>query len=337
MANEIIISTSENEFRSMLIKMMGRGSILSQKINGQYIVEYDDILDLINKIAQRVHLQNHCSMSDLLAKFVFSDGSKDSIPSYESLKTYRSVNNGVCISAHISFAFLINLQSRGIEKQTVDIYFKVGADNSSEIKRFILNQSDITESYGSVEISIEYTDITWANDIKNLFEKYAFVHVKRFDSRISISSFFENRFFYTLALPISMMIMMFSALPKTDTDKIDNLISNMKLDRLAILEKIDKKIDIIIYKSNTFFSFYDILKPTLLVIFMLVSFFVFVRIIKSIPTSGILLSSESKKIYCRREKSRLRTIALTISGLILSISISVVSSNIDRIMQSALN
>ncbi len=80
MANEITISTNESDMRSMLIKLMGRGMTLAQNVEGQFVLSLDDIRDLINKIAQRVQLQNHCKMSDFYAVFDFEDGSQESVP-----------------------------------------------------------------------------------------------------------------------------------------------------------------------------------------------------------------------------------------------------------------
>jgi hypothetical protein len=53
---------------------------------------------------------------------------------------------------------------------------------------------------------------------------------------------------------------------------------------------------------------------------------------KSIPKSAILLSAESQKVYERSEKSRVRFNMFATGGILVSIVVSVLSANIDRLI-----
>lgn len=167
MANEITISRNESDMRSMLIKLMGRGMLISQSVDGQFLLTLEDILDLITKISQRVRLQNHTKMSDFYAEFGFEDGSREAVPSFEALQFYRSVNPSLCNACKLSFAFLIDFESRGVEKQSVDV--EITGNRIREGGKSLFLGDDII--FGKIEIRIEYTDVTWANDrifLKNI-------------------------------------------------------------------------------------------------------------------------------------------------------------------------
>jgi hypothetical protein len=249
MANEITISTNENDIRSMLIKLMGRGMMLTQKIEGQFVLTLEDVADLINKIAQRVQLQNHCKMSDFYAEFGFEDGSRETVPTFEALQAYRSINPSVCTSCRMSFAFLIDFQSRGVEKQAIDISLSAKYDSTSEKSTPRILDDEFT--FGKFEIKIEYTDIILANDIKNLFEKYSKVHINKYRIRQKIAPILGLKNFSLIAMPVGFIAAIVFA-PDRGTDKIKGKLSGLmtEINSLDAMDAINKKIDILVYEQN---------------------------------------------------------------------------------------
>lgn len=124
MPNEIIISSEENDIRTMIFKLMGRGLSTSLKRYGSFTITFEELSDLISKIQQRIDIQNDCAMSDFFAEFTFSDGSTDRIPSFEAFHGYRCINRHICIKAKLKMAFIVRFNKRGSEKQNVDITFE---------------------------------------------------------------------------------------------------------------------------------------------------------------------------------------------------------------------
>jgi hypothetical protein len=331
MAGEITISTNETDMRSMMIKLMGRGVTLSQTIEGQFVLTLDDILDLINKISQRVQFQNHCKMSDFYAEFGFQDGSKETIPSLDGLKAYRSVNPTICNSGKLSFAFLIDFHSRGIEKQSVDITISGSNKSSSEKSR--LSFLDDNFSLGKIEIKIEYTDVTWANDIKNMFEKYCETHIQKLAFREKVAPFLSTRFVPLAVMPFAFVgaiaADMSKAAPSIKEKLGDYLAGISPTDQLAV---VNRKLDVLIFRENETRSIWDLLTPFGIMACIITALVLCAVIIRNVPVSAIVLSTESKKVYGRLEKRRGHSNLAAAAAIFLSIIVSVVASNIDRLI-----
>jgi hypothetical protein len=329
MANEIIISTNDNDFMSMVIKLMGRGMRMSMSMEGQFVLTLDEISDLVTKISQRVLLQNHCKMTDFHAEFSLSDGSKETVPSFDQLNIYRSINPNICNSCKMSFAFLIDFHSRGVEKQSVDIEIRTKDKGTAE-------KNDPLEggfTFGIANINIEYTDVTWANDIKNLFEKYLDVHLQRYPIRSKIAEFLNIKNSTILVFPMFLIGLTLGTLgddPKTKQQMISEKIG--ELSSSESLSAIHQKLDILIFKQNDIRSGWDLLFVVVLFISILSALAILSLIIRNIPKSAILLSPESQKVYDRKEGKRGRLNLYGIGGIILSVITSVVAANIDRLI-----
>ncbi len=331
MTNEITISTNDSDIRSMLIKLMGRGMTLSQTVHGQFTLSLDDVLDLINKIVQRVSLQNHTRMSDFHAEFGFQDGSRDGVPSYEALKLYRSVNPTICNSCKISFAFLIDFQGRGVEKQALDIEITCQEKEQAKSSQSLILFDEIVVA--KLDIRIEYTDITWANDIKNLFEKYCDVHVRRFKYRHKIAGFLNIKTIPMLLFPFAFVGALIAE-TRTSQERIIKKLGAylQELNNTDQLNSINKKLDLLILKENDVKTVFDIL-PSILMITSLVTLSVLISaIIRNVPISAIIISPEAKKIYEREERRRDGLNRFFYGGVLLAVVVSLMSANIDRIL-----
>lgn len=336
MANEIVISTSETQMRSMLIKLMGRGLLLSQAKTGHYKLGLDDLLDLISKIAQRVKYQNHCEMSDFHCSFQFEDGSMETVPSFDHLEKYRSLNSNICTGARFSFAFLIDFHSRGVEKQSIDIEIKNRGAGSTGFFSSFFDDDFQPGRLGTMSIRIEYTDITWANDIKNLFEKYTEVHIESFAWRASLMKFFGMRGLVLFTFPLLMFVSVWRELVKANGERIG---SSLKLhlsdvDPADQLSVINKKLDFLIYGEHSKILLQEALFPVAVIAAAILSFYLVSMLIKNIPISAMLLSSEADKVYSRIEKARSKVNGLAVSGIVLSIIVSIISANLDRLLIS---
>lgn len=331
MTNEITISTSDSDIRSMLIKLMGRGMTLSQTVHGQFTLSLDDVLDLINKIAQRVSLQNHTHMSDFHAEFGFQDGSREGVPSYEDLKRYRSINPTICNSCKISFAFLIDFKGRGVEKQAVDIEITCQENDKKKSSQSIVLFDEII--VGKLDLRIEYTDITWANDIKNLFEKYCDVHVKKFRYRHKIAGFFSVKTLPMLLFPFA-FIGAIVADTRNNQERILRKIGArlQELVNADQLDAINRKIDILIMKDNEVKTITDAIPMITILASVLILSALISAIIRNVPISAIIISPEAKKIYEREDRRRKGLNKFFFGGVLLAIIVSLVSANIDRIL-----
>jgi hypothetical protein len=328
MSSEIIISSNETSLRSMMIKLMGRGLTLSHRVEGQFVLNFNDIIDLINRISQRVNLQNHCKMSDFHAEFSYDDGSKETIPSFEYLEAYRSVNPTLCNSGKLSFAFLIDFNSRGVEKQSIDIIISGNKKTSKYKIESYLNDNVLL---GNIEIHIEYTDVTWANDIKNLFEKYCQTHVEKLAVRQKLAPFFSTRFLPILSLPLMFLGIFAIEYSKTTVsikDRLGDYLRDIPVNDFSAI--INRKLDVLIYKENDVRSYWDIVTPVTVLTLSLVAIALCAIIIRNIPVSTIVLSEDSRKVYERLEKRRSRSNIVATMGIVVSIGISVVASKIDR-------
>lgn len=331
MTNEITISTNESDMRSMLIKLMGRGMTLSQTVEGQFLLTLNDVLDLINKIVQRVQLQNHTKMSDFHAQFGFEDGSQETVPSYESLERYRSVNPNICNACSISFAFLIDFNTRGVEKQSIDIKIlgKRGRDDEDG-KSLILNDNIIV---GKLDIRIEYTDVTWANDIKNLFEKYCDANVNKFRFRHKIVPLLGMRSFPFLFLPFVMITtIVIEARSKYDriVDKLGDYLKGISpSDHTALILR---KLDVLVYRENEIRSFSDVINTVVVMAAFLAAIIFLSALTKNIPISALVVSPESQKVYDRIEGKRKRLNSFFLGGIFLAVVVSLVSANLDRLL-----
>lgn len=329
MANEITISTNDNDFRSMLIKLMGRGMSMSKSMEGQFVLTLDEITDLVTKISQRVLLQNHCKMTDFHAEFSLSDGSKETVPSFDQLTIYRSINPNICNSCKMSFAFLIDFHSRGVEKQSVDIEIRTKDKGTGD-------KNDPLEggfTFGIANINIEYTDVTWANDIKNLFEKYFEAHLQKYPIRSKIAEFLNIKNSTMIVFPMFVIGLALGSLgddPKTKKQMIIDKIGEISPDEN--FTSIHQKLDIIIFKQNDIRSGWDLLFIVILLISIVAGLAILSLMIRNIPKSAIILSPESQKVYDRKEGSRGRLNLYGIGGIILSVITSVVAANIDRLI-----
>lgn len=330
MPNEITISTNDNDFRSMLIKLMGRGMSISQSIEGQFVLTLDEITDLVNKISQRILWQNHCKMTDFHAEFSLSDGSKETVPSFDQLVYYRSINQNICTSCKMSFAFLIEFNARGAEKQSIDIEIRTQDKIDRENGRDIID-GDFT--FGIAKINIEYTDITWANDIKNLFEKYCETHMQKYPIRSRIAQFLNIRNSSMLLLPLFIIGATLGSIGKDPTET-KNIIAERigELSSAETLTAVHEKLDILIFKLNDIRSGSDLLFILVLMISTIVGLALMALVVRNIPRSAILISPEAKKVYDRREMKRGRWNIYGVSGIIVSIAASVVAANIDRFL-----
>lgn len=331
MANEITISTNESDMRSMLIKLMGRGMLISQSVDGQFLLTLEDILDLITKISQRVRLQNHTKMSDFYAEFGFEDGSREAVPSFEALQFYRSVNPSLCNACKLSFAFLIDFESRGVEKQSVDV--EITGNRIREGGKSLFLGDDII--FGKIEIRIEYTDVTWANDIKNLFEKYCETHVSRFRLRHKMAPLLSVRTLPLLIFPFAMVGALFLEM-RSNRERIaeklgDYLRDLPQSDQMAMILR---KLDILIYKENDIKGVSDLVSFGLIALAIMAAIILLSMLVRNIPISAIVLSQESKKVYERTEGQRNRANRFFLVGLLASVAISVVSANVDRLITS---
>ncbi|MCI9865715.1 hypothetical protein RHIZ_07135 [Rhizobium skierniewicense] len=328
MANEITISTNESEIRSMMIRLMGRGMTLSQKVEGHFLINYADLEDLINKIMQRVHLQNKNEMTDFYAEFQFTDGARDTVPSYQHFKQYRCLNSKLCNKGKLTFAFLINFGERGAEKQSVDIEFS-GMRSGYPL---IFDLIDVDANLGAVKIKIEYTDVTWANDIKNLFEKYCDVHVDQHRKKRILSPIVTlgALALFPVAAGISLIFWENASVKsRVDTALHKSLEGIAPTDMMAV---IDKKLDILLYGENTAKTFSDAIQPaSALLAWMLLFAFIFIWI-RNIPSSGIILSDEARKVYDRQEKRRTGSLRYVGLGTVVSIAVAVIANNVDRFL-----
>lgn len=332
MANEITISTNDSDLRSMLIKLMGRGTSMSQSHTGQYELKLTELIDLVSKIAQRVALQNHCKMSDFHGQFEFQDGARESVPSFDSLSAYRTLNSSPCVKVLFSFAFLIDFLGRGIEKQSVTIEItNSGVEDKLGILNLFLRDLKFKDvRFGKLNISIEYTDITWANDIKNLFEQYVNVHLQKYKMREMIAKFLDVKLVMLIAFPLSALIVaaMFSSTKESTMALIGGRLD--EISALQVIDRIEQKLDIILFGENKDVSAKVMLIPMATMLVVGGMLWTVLSVVKNIPYSVIILSDEAKKVYDRIEGRRSIFNFLAIGGVIVSIVASVLASNIDR-------
>ena len=333
MSTEIVINSDDENFRTLLLKMMGRGLQTSIEKSGHFLLSLEDLQDLVQRIRQRVAIQNQCIISDYYAEFTFQDGSRDKVPSIDNFEQYRSTNSNVCIKAKISMAFIVKFNNRGAEKQTIDIEFSAPDEDSSVFKR-VFNANDIEDRIGNSKISIEYTDITWANDIKNLFLEYVNAHFINYPYRIKIARMLNSKTLYSLGFPaILVLSTIVLSLKETNNNKYKEIVSRIDNSVIDKIEKINLKLNSIIMKENmpTFLS--DIIYPIFIFGILLIICFFCLFLAVNVPRSAILLSVEARKRFDNSEKATKKGDYFAIGAIITAILCSVFANNINAIFE----
>ncbi len=333
MNDAVMIPTTDYELRTMMIKLMGRGLTMSQSRTGHYVLRLSDILDLIYKITQRVRQQNHGDMSDFFAEFEFDDGSLQKVPSYSDLERYRSIAPCICTSARLSFAFLIDFNSGAREKQTVDIEIKnAGVLKNGFFKGFI--DDDLDKQFGKIEIRVEYTDVTWAHDIVNLFEKYVEVHFSEMKARRIFISLFGLRSFIMLMLPVSLLGGMLAALTRIKPDDLNASYQQFLQKRIeAGSDPVNAKLDIIALRELSQFNMLELFYPVLFLLLGMIGYYFVLMAAKNLPYSAIVLSPEAEKVLSRAEGNRSKVNLAALLAAAVSVGVAVFSNSIDRFLQ----
>eukprot|EP01012_Entosiphon_sulcatum_P035865 TRINITY_DN45602_c0_g1_i1.p1 TRINITY_DN45602_c0_g1~~TRINITY_DN45602_c0_g1_i1.p1 ORF type:complete len:148 (+),score=11.41 TRINITY_DN45602_c0_g1_i1:54-446(+) len=128
-------------------------------------------------------------------------------------------------------AFVINFKNSEMQKQSVDIDFSCQKENLSFF--YAGFYSNIEEKFGTMRIRIEYTDVTWANDIKNIFKEYSETHICKFPRRKRILEIIESKFSMFMILPAMLIISLISGtmIPERNEKKI-GVLERIKFSRI---------------------------------------------------------------------------------------------------------
>lgn len=319
-SGEIVLSSKQPELRELIIKLLGRGLTTSFKIAGEFHLSLEDIEDIVARIGQRVKGQNNCQMSDFHARFIFQDGAEDLIPDEIAFQQFRSLNKTLCSRVEINFAYLIAFSDRAPEKQAVNLEFEAhdySSDKESETE---------SESYG--KISIEYTDVTWANDLKNIFAEFMKEHISQTSIFVKLASSIERS---KWLMPVSMIIALLISMlvvARRDEDfvikKFPDLFSNSD----TSINLIDKKIDILLMRLHIdqpeYFLF---LIASIVLGFSLVILTINFQL-RKIKYSSIFISSASKMSLDKLKKRKKNSILFILGSFLFAVIASLTASKL---------
>jgi hypothetical protein len=177
-ANNVTLSTNTSDIQSLVVRFLGRGlrSVVGEA--GAFEITQDDVVDLHRQITQRVTSQNDHRIVDFYCKYIFEGGTEELLPNETAFDTFRYMGRNSCRIVEMNYSLLIRFPGREYEKQQISI--TLGLNNNRPASLWFLDMFSSTLSEtGVMSMTIEYTDHTWSNDIKNLFQRFCDEKIKK--------------------------------------------------------------------------------------------------------------------------------------------------------------
>lgn len=323
----ILVSSDGNDLRTLVVQLLGRGRITTYARQGALSASLDDVADLQRRIVQRVEGQNQGKLVDFVTVIQYGDHSTDEIPSLEDFESYRSFSSYRCTSIEMRFAFLIRFSRSDYQNQSINITFSSPDYDSSD--NWIEESLKGSTPTGSASISIEYTDVTWANDIKHLFKQYV---EDKFDRSAFIDRI-SNLFIGNAHSIIGFSVLLFSFAAMMSHMRISsqNVIQGYSsiVDTNAIL-RFEKKLDYWITNRDSNFPLYFLVSMLIFPLVVATRRLLISFLTKHLSRrSYLIVSGQNRKQNDDENRARNLKLVGTVVAVIVSILASIAAARLD--------
>ncbi|WP_299082675.1 hypothetical protein [uncultured Ruegeria sp.] len=151
----LVVQFSKQDFSDFILSLVKTPQEHEKELEVGFDIGITDLRNLVDKLLYQVKTQNDVLNSDLTANIEYSDGRKVFYNSYEQLfqtHDYRREDvRRISMTISLLIGFNRGEDKKSFEKQTVALTFLAG-------------------EFGSAEISIRSTELTWPNTVFSLLE-----------------------------------------------------------------------------------------------------------------------------------------------------------------------
>lgn len=171
-----LVTISPKEMASFLLNLIGQRRTIEHNISNRiFNINIEWLHNLNQIIDQRIMSQNQAHIASFQIKIYYDNGRITTLQSIDDFNRFNDINNATSVGVDIKWTYL--LQFRHSEKpESQNIRFRAFSDTSIQSKtRFQMARSyfdPIRTSKEELFLAIEYTDITWGEDIYNHMNNY---------------------------------------------------------------------------------------------------------------------------------------------------------------------
>ncbi len=320
-AQSITLPASPKDLSEFILKLLGKGRTISKKINRHFLIDAQGFYVLNNTICQRL-AQNNSALSYFEASFDFSGGHTYKLRSIDDFIKHAFIQAEDCIQAQLEWVFLVEFSGKpSPEKQRILINFRT--------------HSPKLNSYPTIEILIEHTDVTWGYDLLRHIENFILARVVPTSNWLDWLSRNEQTMRVWSPGLFAILTLTAASLYMHKVHKeVVNILESIK--NLETLARIERKIELVMtYRDfNTFsaavyfmlFSLIITLALTLLV----------KKLVETREPAAILLNDHVKRTYLSAKAAREWSAYVYLIALIGTLCIGVFQNAIYDFLKSLL-
>lgn len=304
-------------------------------MNHSWLINLHDMID------QRISLQANSSLINFSAVIYFENGSKRTITTIESFKSYHETKPYVSNGIKIVWEYLVQFPNRAHpEKQqisfTAHIYEKKNSERGTSFERLARAVSENAKD-SLINIQIDHTERTWGDDIENIISSCVSEvskedNIKDIFMKISRLVLFSAIMLFTLAYPIYST----QATSGETLDVLKSSFSALSHGNEATIEIVNKKIDVLFNTVTTIEKNRNSHSLWALVFLFLGPFVasIFLAISKTTKQSHILLSPKAKQLRDKLNKKNKAKTLIVILSYAFSIGAGILSNYLFQFLNS---
>lgn len=330
---QITLTTNARDIQSLVVEFLGRGLRSRTGETGAFTLKLDDLTDLHRRITQRVSSQNEFRIVDFYCKFNFTGGSEELLPDEREFLRFRYMGSKACRFVELNYALLVKFPGRDYEKQQITI--EVGVNNSVNRRWSIIDAMlGSRPDSGVMSMVVEYTDYSWANDVKNIFEQFI---KEKIVTNKPLKWFSQIAWFGT---PVTELVAGFAIGIIALAHSLDGAISSVRAQRIELIARssqtisdIDQKINFILASPLETSLWFTLSLP--LSIAVVSACFWLVRGAASTlrPRSYLILNEAHQKIRDQDDRRMSRKATIYLLGAAGAVVIGILSTRLNDILQ----
>ncbi len=176
--NAIVLRLSKESFGEFIRDLISEHKRIRRDIKGSFVLDREELLDLISLINQRVGLQNQVALSTIALSVLYRDGYLQEFHSLDAFNASRDARQSEACAAHCTLTYVIRFPGREKpEKQEVSFLIR----NIRAFEQIVTDKESLSllsvlgffyEETGTARIELEYTEISWGYDVENLIFQY---------------------------------------------------------------------------------------------------------------------------------------------------------------------
>ena len=301
--------------------------------NRRFEIDFNWLLNLDLIIAQRIAAQHTASLVSFSARIYFSNGKILTLEDYKAFRNFDDISTELSVGVTLKWTYLIQFPSKEIPDKE-EISFAAFTDYTAIVKkpgnekklRSILTFAEDTERLG---YNIEFTDITWGDDVSTHINNYIMSRTEKLSSwRQSLRG--ANR---TTWLPLSLALGMFTSLwsfvssIQSETTQLLKQYGDLSqyIKHLTSLnDKIDLLISLAVIRIKVDLPVIALFRPfTYIVVLSLVFYLSTIR-----KKSYILINEYSKRLYKKYDRNHDFVIGTLLIGILISILAGVFANSV---------